>query len=147
LTDVLFYHLQDRRLEDVLPPLLEKCLERNWRVVVEAGSDERVEALDAHLWTYRDDAFLPHGTTADAPGQQPILLLTGSETPNKAHVRFLVDGAAPADLSGLERAVLIFDGNDETAVQSARKHWKSVKEAGHSPTYWQQVDGRWEKKA
>jgi DNA polymerase III subunit chi len=147
LTDVLFYHLQDRRLEDVLPPLLEKCLERNWRVVVEAGSDERVEALDAHLWTYRDDAFLPHGTTADAPDRQPILLLTGSETPNKAHVRFLVDGAAPADLSGLERAVLIFDGNDETAVQSARKHWKSVKEAGHSPTYWQQVDGRWEKKA
>jgi DNA polymerase-3 subunit chi len=147
LTDVLFYHLQDRRLEDVLPPLLEKCLVRNWRVVVEADSDERVEALDAHLWTYRDDAFLPHGTTADAPGQQPILLLTGSETPNNAHVRFLVDGAAPADLSGLERAVLIFDGNDETAVQSARKHWKSVKEAGHSPTYWQQVDGRWEKKA
>jgi DNA polymerase III subunit chi len=147
LTDVLFYHLQDRRLEDVLPPLLEKCLERQWRVVVEAGSEERVEALDAHLWTYRDDAFLPHGTTADAPGQQPILLLTGPGTPNKAHVRFLVDGAAPADLSGLERAVLIFDGNDETAVQSARKHWKSVKEAGHSPTYWQQVDGRWEKKA
>ncbi len=147
MTDVLFYHLQDRRLEDVLPPLLEKCLERQWRVVVEAGSEERVEALDAHLWTYRDDAFLPHGTSRDAPNQQPILLLTGPGTPNKVHVRFLVDGAAPADLSGLERAVLIFDGNDETAVQSARKHWKSVKEAGHSPTYWQQVDGRWEKKA
>ena len=62
MTEVLFYHLQDMSLENVLPPLLEKSLERGWRVVVQSTSEERADALDAHLWTYRDDSFLPHAT-------------------------------------------------------------------------------------
>ena len=32
MTEVLFYHLQNMTLESVLPPLLEKSLERGWRV-------------------------------------------------------------------------------------------------------------------
>ena len=62
MTEVLFYHLQNMSLESVLPPLLEKSLERGWRVVVQSTSQERTEALDAHLWTYRDNSFLPHAT-------------------------------------------------------------------------------------
>ena len=62
MTEVLFYHLQNMPLERVLPPLLEKSLERGWRVVVQTASEERADALDSHLWTYRDDSFLPHGT-------------------------------------------------------------------------------------
>ena len=62
MTEVLFYHLQDMSLENVLPSLLEKSLERGWRVVVQSTSQERADALDAHLWTYRDDSFLPHAT-------------------------------------------------------------------------------------
>ena len=50
----------------MLPELLEKSYERGWRVVVQAASDERVDALDAHLWTYRDDNFLPHGTARES---------------------------------------------------------------------------------
>ena len=51
MTEVLFYHLQSMSLENVLPPLLEKSLERGWRVVVQSTSQERTDALDAHLWT------------------------------------------------------------------------------------------------
>jgi len=80
MTEVLFYHLQDMTLESVLPPLLEKSLERGWRVVVQSTSQERADALDAHLWTYRDDSFLPHATwRAGDAADQPILLATGPE--------------------------------------------------------------------
>ena len=65
MTEILFYHLQRHPLERVLPALVEKSLERGWRVVVQAASEERVEALDAHLWNFRDDSFLPHGTWRD----------------------------------------------------------------------------------
>ena len=147
MPDILFYHLQGQRLEDVLPPLLEKCVERGWRVVVEASSEDRVRDLDAWLWTFRDDSFLPHGTTADGVEDQPILLTTQPGEPNGANVRFLVDGAAPGEIAHLDRAVLIFDGAVEAAVADARRHWKTLKDAGHAPTYWQQVDGRWEKRA
>src|SRR6266404_6464604 len=75
-TEILFYHLQRQPIERILPALLEKSLERGWRVVVQAASEERVEALDAHLWTYRDDSFLPHGTWREPQAQEQPILLT-----------------------------------------------------------------------
>lgn len=149
MSEVLFYHLTESKLEDALPPLLDKSLERGWRVVVQAGSAEKRDALDAHLWTYRDDSFLPHGTDEqDFPENQPILLTTAPDNPNAAAVRFLVAGAAPPPLDGYERAIFLFDGYDQSEVEAARAHWKRLKAEGHQLTYWQQnSDGRWEKKA
>jgi DNA polymerase-3 subunit chi len=149
MTEVLFYHMQRQPLESVLPGLLEKCVERGWRVVVQFGSEERRDAIDAHLWTYRDDGFLPHGTQKDGfPDRQPIWLTAGEENPNAATVRFFADGAKADDYAAYERIVLLFDGNDADAVDAARDEWKRVKSGGHDATYWQQSDGgRWEKKA
>jgi DNA polymerase III subunit chi len=149
MTEVLFYHLSRQPLDKVLPGLLERTLERGWRAVVQAGSGERVDALDALLWTYADDSFLPHGTARDGMAdQQPIFLTVKDDNPNGATVRFLVDGAEAPDLSGYIRAVYIFDGRDEDALVQARGEWKRIKAAGHAVTYWQQNEnGRWEKKA
>ena len=118
MTEVLFYHLQNMTLESVLPPLLEKSLERGWRVVVQSTSQERAETLDAHLWTYSDDSFLPHASSRVADAQdQPIVLSIEEGNPNRANVRFLVDNAAlPADCDSYERVVLVFNGDDPDAV-------------------------------
>ena len=79
MAEVLFYHLETRPLEAVMPLLLEKTLERGWRAVVEVGSRERAEALDAHLWSYRDDSFLAHGLAGEETDPlQPILITTAS---------------------------------------------------------------------
>lgn len=149
MAEILFYHLTKRTLEQVLPGLLEKCLERGWRVVVQAGSRERVEALDAHLWTFRDESFLPHGMLRDGTEfMQPVWLTEGDDNPNAANIRFMVDGAVPPDLSAYERGIYIFDGHDNDAVEQARIRWKAEKAAGHQITYWQQNPrGGWEKKA
>ncbi|SHO65674.1 DNA polymerase III, chi subunit [Pseudoxanthobacter soli DSM 19599] len=149
MTEVLFYHLERQGLEAVLPTLVEKCLERSWRVVVQAGSRERRDALDSLLWTYRDDSFLPHGTSADGPGEdQPVFLTAEDDNPNGATVRFLVDRAAPGDIAPYQRVVFLFDGNDPDALKEARDQWRAVKAEGHDLTYWQQSPaGRWERKA
>jgi DNA polymerase III subunit chi len=150
VTEILFYHLQGQRLENVLPALLEKSLERGWRVVVQGESEERIEALDAHLWTYRDDGFLPHGTWREPEAaQQPILLTLAGSNPNAATVRFLIDGAAvPADAESYQRIVLLFDGEDEEAVTAARARWSDAKAKGFAATYWQpDGQGRWVKQA
>jgi DNA polymerase-3 subunit chi len=148
-TDVVFYHLERQPLETVLPTLLEKTLERGWRAVVQVGSNERLDAIDEALWTYRPDSFLPHGRARDGHTDvQPVFLTTGDDTPNAAGVRFLVDGAEPSVFSGFARIVILFDGTDPDAVAKARQQWKAAKAAGASVTYWQQGDsGRWEKKA
>jgi DNA polymerase-3 subunit chi len=150
MTEILFYHLQRQSLETVLPTLLEKSLQRGWRVVVQASSDERIDALDAHLWTYRDDGFLPHGTMKESePAAQPVLLTTGDGNPNGADVRFLIDGApVPADAAAYQRIVLLFDGEDADAVAAAREGWTEAKVKGFEATYWQPDEqGRWVKKA
>lgn len=149
MAEVLFYHLTESSLEEALPGLLERSLARGWRCVVQAGSDERRDALDLHLWTYRDDSFLAHGTDHEQrAADQPILLTTGAGNGNGSAVRFVVDGARPPELDGYERAVIMFDGHDPDQLAAAREHWKSIKAAGHDVTYWQQgPDRRWERKA
>ena len=150
MTEILFYHLQGQKPESVLPRLLEKSLQRGWRVVVQGASEERIEALDAHLWTYRDDGFLPHGTWREQEAaQQPVLLTLTDSNPNAANVRFLIDGApVPADPEAYARIVLLFDGDDEEAVTAARGAWGDAKAKGYEATYWQPDEqGRWVKKA
>ena len=116
---------------------------------MQLGSEERCEAIDAHLWTYRDEGFLPHGTAKDGHAEaQPVWLTTRDDNPNGATVRFLADGAELPDAAGYARIVMLFDGNDNDAVDRARAAWTAAKAAGHEATYWQQSErGRWERKA
>jgi DNA polymerase III subunit chi len=147
MAEVLFYHLERRTLESTLPDLLSRSLERGWRVVVKVGSDERLQALNAHLWTYDDASFLPHGASADGnAGEQPIWLTTGDDNPNGANVRFFVDGAETADFSGYDRILFVFDSADPEAMRKAREAWKAARDAGSDATYWRQDEnGRWAK--
>jgi DNA polymerase III subunit chi len=148
MTEVLFYHLSDSRLENVLPGLLEKTVERGWRAVVQCGTESTRDALDQLLWTWSETSFIGHATDeAGAAKHQPVLLTTTPENSNGSTVRFVVDRAVPPDLKEYQRVVLIFDGHDEGQIEDARASWKQMKSAGHAVTYWQQNDdGRWEKK-
>ena len=148
MTEMLFYHLRRQPIERVLPALLEKSLERGWRAVIHAPGEERLDALDAHLWTFRDESFLPHGTWRDTEAhEQPILLTIHDHNPNGAVIRFLIDGApVPADALTYERIVLLFDGEDADALAAARARWSEGKAQGFEVTYWQADErGRWQR--
>lgn len=147
MAEVGFYHLLTMPLDRALPKLLERAVADGQRVVVVAGSPERVDYLNDLLWTYDDAAFLPHGAARDGNAErQPVWLAAADENPNGAPWVMLVDGAR-ADLGRYSRCFDIFDGNDEAAVAAARQRWTEAKAAGHSLTYWQQTDKGWEKKA
>jgi DNA polymerase-3 subunit chi len=149
MTEVLFYHLTESKLEDALPALLEKSVERGWKVAVQTSGDVRRDFLDAHLWTFREDSFLPHGTDVSPMAEaQPVLLTAAAENGNGASVRFLVDGAEPPPVADYDRIVFMFDGYDAIQLDNARAQWKKLKGEGHALTYWQQSEeGRWVKKA
>lgn len=152
MTETLFYHLERRGLEDVLPGLVEKSLQRGWRAVIKAESADRADALDTLLWTYSQETFLPHAQAGDGdPARQPVLITTEAGNPNGAAILFLVGGAAAPDWSSdeakaLTRIVLLFDGHDPSALAAAREAWKAAKAAGHDVTYWKESpSGKWEK--
>ena len=145
--EVWFYHLERTGLDQALPELLEKTLQRGWRAIVRSGSGDRLEHLDGWLWSFREESFLPHGL-AEEPhaAHQPVLLTTGFETPNGAEALFLIDDAEPGPLEGFTRCVFLFDGQDEAAVASARARWKALKAEGAPISYWKQTArGGWEK--
>lgn len=146
MTEIGFYHLHATPLERALPKLLEKVIASGQRAVVMADNPERIEALDAALWTYDPASFLPHGTAKIGhAADQPVWLTTAEENPNGATVLVLLDGAV-ADVARFARCLEIFDGGDEAAVVRARDRWRDYKAAGHGVTYWQQNErGGWER--
>ena len=158
MAEIGFYHLTVRTLEDALPQLLHKALERGWHSVVEVGDRQRLRALDDHLWTFSDSAFLPHGSalgTDDAPDphpdRQPVWLTEGNERPNGARARFFVGGSFPAagfDPAPYDRVAILFDGASEAEVARARDAWKALRGSGHPLTYWKQAEaGTWQRAA
>jgi DNA polymerase-3 subunit chi len=149
MAEVLLYHLDRQPLERVLPVLIDRTLARGWRAVVQAGSEERVEAISTALWTAGEETFLSHGTARDGNADlQPVWITTASDNPNGARVRFMVDGEFASDFAGLDRVVFMFDGRDEEARERAKQVWQDARTKGHDATYWQQDGaGRWQKQA
>ena len=152
MTETLFYHLERRALEEVLPGLVEKSLQRGWRAAIKTDSSERSDALDTLLWTYDDQSFLPHAQAGDGdPAGQPVLISVEDGNPNSAQIVFYVGGALPSDgdsLGELARVVLLFDGRDAEALAKARGAWKDAKTAGHDVTYWKETpSGKFEKQS
>jgi len=152
MTETLFYHLERRSLEDVLPGLVEKSLERGWRAVIRTDSAERSDALDTLLWTFDEQSFLAHAQSGDGDAaRQPVLITVEEENSNGAKILFFVGGASPSDwtrtqLSDLARIVVLFDGRDGAALEGARAAWKSAKASGHDVTYWKETpSGKFEK--
>ncbi len=150
MTETLFYHLERRSLEDILPGLVEKSLQRGWRAAIKTDSSERSDALDSWLWTYDDQSFLPHAQAGDGEAsEQPVLITVEEGNPNLAQIIFYVGGAMPADwdsFQDLARVVLLFDGRDETALAGARAAWKDARASGHDVTYWKETpNGKFEK--
>jgi DNA polymerase-3 subunit chi len=152
VTEVLFYHLERRSLDEVLPGLVERTLERKWKALIKCESADRAATIDNLLWTYDEQSFLPHTQLGDGdPKRQPALITVEDTNANEANVLFLVGGATPPAWSGelaqsFSRIVMLFDGRDEEALAAARNGWKDAIAAGQQVTYWKQSPaGKWEK--
>ena len=149
MTEIRFYHLQNRSQDQVLPILLSKILERGHRIVVRLNNDLEVEQMNNHLWGFDANSFLPHGSKKNGKAErQPIWLTNIDENPNKADVLILCQGANSDIQSEFNICCEIFNGNDERAVSEARERWKSYKTKGFEVTYWKQSQsGGWDKVA
>ena len=149
MAEVWFYHLERKPVDDELPGLLQRGLERGVRMAVVTTSVERVKELSQKLWGVEDIAFIPHGCEGEPlPEQQPIYLSADGGVPNAAGFWFFIDGTAPDAMTGIERASILFDGRDETAVQQARDLWRRFKAEAVPIRYWKQdEEGRWKDQA
>ena len=144
----LFYHLTRSGPGQLLPMLIGKSLQAGWRVELRGRDRARQAALDEALW--QGEGFLPHGL-AGGPhdARQPALLtVEGQAAANAPRCLIALDGAEVSgeECGRLERACIVFDGNDPEALDRARAQWRALKAAGVAAEYWSDADGRWERK-
>ena len=146
MTDVRFYHLTRRSIQQALPDLLEKTLQKGWRAVVRVADEGEVEPLAKLLWTEKAESFLPHGSAKDGrAADQPIWITAKEERPNDAGVLFLIGGAEQESMNDFDLVCEVFDGAEEQQVDAARAKWKALQKTDHNLTYWQQTESGWEK--
>lgn len=142
--ELWFYQLERLQLAPVLASLLEKAADRGWRGLVRGTDRERLKALDAALWTFRDASFLPHGLDEEPNAAlQPVLLTTEAQNLNGAELLVLLDGAEPGPLEDFQRCLVVFEQADEPALQAARALWRGARAAGRPASFWREAGEGW----
>lgn len=104
--------------------LLEKAHMDNQRVYIHAGSPAEAERVDALLWTYRDDSFLPHQICTPHNLDCPILIGTSTEyTAGARDILVNLTPSVPLFYKQFTRVIeIIF--NDATVQQLGRERFK-----------------------
>ena len=142
----VFYHLTRLGLDEILLTVLTRARTAGWKVAVRGTDRAALEALDARLWSLSEgEAFLPHGIEGGPQdAAQPILLGMGPLAEGTCGL-VLLDGAItdPAEILGLERVWVLFDGNDQTQLDGARGLWSGLTSGGIAAQYWSDETGRW----
>ena len=142
-----FYHMTRTPLGETLPILLTKSRGAGWQVLVRPPTEDRAAWLDDFLWTYGDGSFLPHGRDGDLADAHPILISPTTAFRRDALVSIESAEVTPSEVQASTRTMILFDGDNDMAVQAARGQWRALTAAGCAAQYWSQQDGSWQMKA
>ena len=145
-----FYQLAGDETAELAAQLAEKCIGASKKVVIHAPK-EACEPLSRALWVLRDFSFLAHGIDgADGSDYADIWISSDVEKNQiSAEYAILLSGRVPDDITAYERCFIIFNGKDETSLQTARAQWKQMGQSyqGCCRYFAKRDDGRWEQKA
>lgn len=142
-----FYHLAASPLERVVPRIAEKILADGGRLLIVATDEPLAARLDAHLWNYASDSFLPHGRAGEEDeSEQPILISASTDAVNGARNIALADGLWRDAALGFDRAFHFFDGG---TIEAARAAWRALgAREDLVRNFWKQdEEGRWRRVA
>ena len=149
MTQIDFYVLPDdqqrTRLEFVCR-LTDKLLKLGKRVYIALDSQQQVDNMDAMLWTFLPDSFLPHhcssGTsTGENTGENtaethadvsatPIVLSHWQDPPPANAVYINLRPSPPADCGPIDRLVEVVI-QDPAVLTNTRQHFKFYREQGY----------------
>jgi DNA polymerase III subunit chi len=132
-----FYHLTRVPLEKALPSIAERVLANGERLAIVTDDEKLLTRIDALLWSYKPESFLPHGRNGD----QPILLTSKADASDAQNIA-LIDGQWRDSALNYGRAFYFFDSQ---TIDGARTAWRGLADKSEVERhYWKQDDaGRW----
>lgn len=144
MTEFSFYQVTVD-FQRALCQVIDKCYQTGMHSLVHTAHADLHQELDKKLWGYGRKTFIPHGSSEDERhGLFPVLLSPDATNANNAEILLLTAPDLEIDYS-YKRVIIIFDGNDDSAVSVARNRYKELKELGHKiKFYFQDKKGTWQ---
>ena len=127
-----FYLIQKPRFREepllLVCELARKAFDANLPTLVLARDAEQAEQLDDLLWSFDDDAYIPHQLAGDDEDDLAPVLIAGpdSDTPMRTLVINLRDAAVPGSIDRVLEVVPADDG----ARGPLRERWKQYQARG-----------------
>ena len=140
--------MEQATLDQALPMIVMKAWQSGENVMVRVPDKREASRLNDLLWSFRADAFIPHGMDGDKnAGQQPVFVTVNDENVNEAKILILTHGCTYPSVGDFKMTCEMLDGRVQNQITDARSRWKTYKNDGHDLTYWQQDEnGKWGKR-
>lgn len=125
--EINFYQC-DESLVKSIAPLMLKILEENKKAFIFSSDTARTQEIDAGLWSYGKNKFIPHILISDKNfvlERQPILISDKEENSNKADYLVLMEEVSEDFISNFSRIFYFYDSlNLDAAKKTAKKYQK-----------------------
>lgn len=113
--------------------LVEQAYEQGQRSYVRVTSDDEARRMDDALWSFRDQAFIPHEVlSATSPTHPRIMAVIGTADTAPAEFQSLLinlSNAMPASMTTIARICEVVDA-DPQRKQEARERYKQYRDQG-----------------
>ena len=113
--------------------LIEQLYQQQKSVFVQVDSESAALQLDDLLWTFKDQAFIPHEVcTPDSPSVPLIKVLIGTDRfPTQVQPTLInLTEHMPAQMKSITQLIEIVSAEPEHK-QAARERYKHYRELGH----------------
>ena len=134
MTEVIFVETSSSRMEMRACEIAEEDYARGRRVQILAVDQEQAERLDDLLWTFKPVSFIPHGLWVGSPDEpeQPVVITTKKDA-GEGMDSLLMMGYSEVDLvSRFSHAVHLVVSDNQERLDSSRRYWTLLKDAGFS---------------
>lgn len=133
MTQVDFYVIGDSEQRSRLRfacRLADKVYRLGQQAFIHTESDEQTQELDALLWTFQQNSFVPHCLMQDAGTTPPPVLLGHDAEPDASQVLINLATDVPLFFSRFERVAELVN-TDNNVRQQGRKRYSFYKERGY----------------
>ncbi len=110
--------------------LCEKALNQGLPILVVASQEQQLR-LDAILWDFRADAFVPHGLWGTHSQQDRLIISTGEDVADFHGLLINLTDTLPPMFSRFSRFAAVVN-QDSAVLQHTRAHYSFFKERGYA---------------
>lgn len=130
MTRIDFYQLRPdgQSFEQVVCQLCQKAYESKKKTLLLTQNEAQSKLLDAKLWTFAEESFVPHDTAEEAGLSSPILIQDNPDPKGDRELLINLTASVPIYFAQFDRVIELVTEENKSA---ARDRYSYYKERGY----------------